>query len=173
MSLENPPGPTGLSSTGRHRFLRGAAIVAILIGVAIWGWFSIPRYPIAPEEIATLRLRTLRSAQEMYKSIYPSIGYACSLSALGGDTKVDPPSPLHAQILRPAYQAEVSYGYKFAIRDCKQEMIEGRTQVTAFEFTAIPQVRRLGSKRGFCIDQTGMIKVDPSGGSNCTRSLDE
>jgi type IV pilus assembly protein PilA len=44
-------------------------------------------------------------------------------------------------------------------------------QITSFDVTAVPQAVGKTGNRGFCMDQYSEIKSDPSGGTNCTQSI--
>jgi len=160
----------------RHRrrgFLFGILGFGVLtISFLVW-WSFRPLYPHLQETIAISRLRTISSAEEMYRSSYPAYGYTCSLSALSGDPAEGPPSPTAAQLIRGDLDRAIPSPYIFQITNCKHETVDGRERVVSYTILAIPLQISKGTKRGFCVDQTGTIKVDPSGGSNCTRSLFE
>src|SRR6185312_2789760 len=46
-------------------------------------------------------VRAIGSAELQYNSAYPANGFACSLTALGGDPKSGAPTPQAAQLLTP------------------------------------------------------------------------
>ncbi len=107
-------------------------------------------------------IRTIITAENMYEVNYSANGFACSLSALGGDPKSGPPDPRAAQLIQPDLASGVKSGYLFKITGCTNN---------AYTLTAVPL--RIGSTgdRGFCADQSGIIKFDPAGGTNCTQIL--
>jgi type IV pilus assembly protein PilA len=43
---------------------------------------------------------------------------------------------------------------------------------TSYEATAVPQAVGKSGHRGFCIDVKGEIMADPSGGTNCTQTVE-
>src|SRR5277367_3582734 len=53
------------------------------------------------ETSAVQSVRTIGQAELQYNSAYPASGFACSLSALGGDPKSGAPSSGSAQMLAP------------------------------------------------------------------------
>lgn len=44
-------------------------------------------------------------------------------------------------------------------------------RVTGYQITAVPQTLGKTGDRSFCSDESGQIKYDPKGGSNCTQNL--
>jgi type IV pilus assembly protein PilA len=43
--------------------------------------------------------------------------------------------------------------------------------VTGYQITAVPQTLGKTGDRSFCSDESGNIKYDPTGGTNCTQNL--
>jgi type IV pilus assembly protein PilA len=105
----------------------------------------------------------------MYSTTYPSNGYACSLTALGGDSTSGPPSPTAAQILQPDIVSGFKSGYIITISNCSKVNVNGTDRITGYTVTAIPQTVGKTGDSGFCGDDSGPIKADPTGGTNCTQ----
>ena len=59
-------------------------------------------------------------------------------------------------------------GYTFALANCTKTTVNNQDMYTSFEATAVPQAVGKTGNRGFCMDMSGEIKSDPSGGTNCT-----
>ncbi len=145
------------------------AIIAILMLIAIPTMGNMTRY--ANETSAQQSIRAINMAQSQYESTYPSNGYACSLTALGGDPQSGPPSATSAQVLQPDLATGVKSGYQFAIGNCSKVNNNGTDRITGYTVTAIPLTVGKTGNRSFCSDQFGSVKFDPTGGTNCTQNL--
>jgi type IV pilus assembly protein PilA len=104
-----------------------------------------------------------------YSQTYPSNGYACSLSALGGEASAGPPSPTAAQLLQADLTSGFKSGYVFTINNCQKVTVNGTDRNTSYTVTAVPQTVGKTGNEGFCSDDGGPIKSDPTGGTNCTQ----
>ena len=49
--------------------------------------------------------------------------------------------------------------------------VNGVDRFNSYTITAVPQTVGKTGDRGFCSDQSGIIKYDPAGGTNCTQPL--
>ena len=110
-------------------------------------------------------------AEIQYDSSYPSQGYACTLSALGGDPHAGAPSATAAQLVQPDLATGFKSGYIFTISNCTKVTANGTDRITGYTLTAVPQTVGSTGDRGFCSDQFGSIKFDPAGGTNCAQAL--
>ena len=145
------------------------SIMLILMLIAIPNYAGIKKQ--ANENSAIKSLQAIYTAQMQYAATYPANGFACSLTALGGDTKSGPPSPQSAQVLQPDLASGQKSGYTFNIVNCTKVTTNNQDQFTSYEVTAVPQAVGKTGNRGFCIDMQGEVKADPSGGTNCTQAL--
>ncbi len=145
------------------------AIIAILMLIAIPTVGSLTKR--ANDLSAIQSIRAISQAQLQYESTYPSNGFACSLTALGGDPKSGAPSPTSAQMLQGDLSTGVKSGYLFSISNCTKVNLNGTDRITGYEVTAVPLTVGKTGDRGFCSDQFGTIKADPAGGTNCTQSI--
>ena len=145
------------------------AIILILMLMAIPTVGSLRRQ--ANETSAIQSVRAIMQAQLQYESTYPSNGYSCSLTALGGDPKAGAPSATAAQALQGALSSGIKSGYIFNITNCTKVNLNGSDRITGYQITAVPMTVGQTGSRGFCSDQFGTIKADPAGGSNCTQNL--
>lgn len=149
----------------------------------------------ANENNAIDSLHSIFEAENQYRTNFPQIGFACSLSALGGDPNVGPPTPQAADLLPGGLPTGRESGYLFSV-NCPQKPYSQTTNsqapgsqapgsqaastganstpaaINAIEITAVPQSIGESGQRGFCMYQTGEIKVDPRGGTNCAEPLD-
>ena len=145
------------------------AIIAILMLIAIPTMGNMKRY--ADETSAIQSVRAINMAQSQYEATYPANGYACSLTALGGDPKSGPPSPTGAQVLQTDLAAGIKSGYSFAVGNCTKINNNGVDRITGYTVTATPLTVGQTGNRSFCSDQFGSVKYDPTGGTNCTQPL--
>lgn len=122
----------------------------------------------ANETSALQSVRTIANAENSYESQFPANGFACSLSALGGDPKAGAPNAQAAQLLDPGLASGQKSGYTFAITNCTKVTINNQDKYTSFEVTAVPQSVGKTGDAGYCDDDNNSLKKDPAGGTNCT-----
>lgn len=144
------------------------AIIAILMLIAIPTVGSLKKR--ANDLSAVQSVKTLMNAQNMYDSTYPSNGFACTIASMGGDPKSGAPSPTSAQLIQPDLASGVKSGYVFNMT-CNKQNLNGTDRATGYQITAVPITVGQTGDRGFCADQSGSIKFDPAGGTNCTQNL--
>lgn len=145
------------------------SIMLILMLVAIPNMLNLKSQ--ANETSAIQSLHAIYEAEIQYNSNYPANGYACSLSALGGNAKSGPPSPTDAQLLPAGLASGYKSGYDFKIVNCTKTTVNNQDMYTSYEAVAVPQAVGKTGHRGFCIDLTGQIMSDPKGGTDCTKRL--
>jgi type IV pilus assembly protein PilA len=112
----------------------------------------------AQELAAITALRTLNVAEVQYNSMYTDVGFACQLSALGGNTDSSAPSPEAAQLIPADLASGKKGGYTFALSNCTK---------TGYVITATPDMVGQTGVRGFCSNEKLEISYDPKGGTNC------
>jgi len=146
------------------------AIILILMLMAIPTIGVMKKH--ANETSAINSLRAITAAQIQYESTYPANGYACALTALGGDPSSGAPTPTAAQLIGADLASGYKSGYNFNITNCQKVTINGTDKITAYTITATPAAVGKTGDRGFCTDQFGgSPKYDPAGGTNCTQLL--
>ena len=143
------------------------AIIAILMLIAIPTVGSLKKNANRLSEIQSIR--AIQQAEMQYESTYPANGYACTLASLGGDPSAGAPSPTAAQILQPDITSGFKSGYVFSISNCQKVTVNGVDRVTSYVVTGVPQTVGKSGDSGFCSDQFGTIKSDPTGATNCTQ----
>jgi len=141
------------------------SIMLILMLIAIPNMLNLRSS--ANETSAIQSLRAVYQAQIQYQTNYPANGFACSLQTLGGDAS-SPPSPQSAQLLQRDLASGVKAGYTFNLTNCTKIPVNNQDMYTSFEVTAVPQAVGKTGHKGFCMDMSGEIKSDPTGGTNCT-----
>jgi len=102
------------------------------------------------EASAVSALRTLMIAQTSYATLYPSRGYTCTLSDLGGMGGADR-NEHQAMLIDPRLASGKKNDYRFALSGC-----DG-TPASRFSVTAVPLQSGVGM-RTFCSDQSGVIR---------------
>jgi len=116
--------------------------------------------PRQNESAAIGHLHSLNMLQTRYAASHPGEGFACELSLLEPDQKVNdqynrPSAPLSGQWS----------GYKFQVVDCGAEP---SGIVARYRAIAVPVKRGETGNRAFCSDQSGEVFYDPAGSaSNC------
>jgi type IV pilus assembly protein PilA len=145
------------------------AIILILMLMAIPTFGTLKKR--ANDLSAINSVQKINQAEIQYESTYPANGYSCSLQALGGDPNSGAPSPASSQILQGDLTTGYKSGYIFTIGHCSKVTANGVDRVTGYQVTAVPQTVGKTGDRGFCSDESGQIKYDSTGGSNCTQSL--
>jgi type IV pilus assembly protein PilA len=143
------------------------AIIAILMLIAIPTVGSLKKN--ANRLAAIQSIRAIQQAEMQYESTYPANGYACELKSLGGDPSAGAPSPTGAQILQGDITSGFKSGYVISIGNCQKVTVNGVDRVTSYVVTAVPQTVGKTGDSGFCSDQFGTIKSDPTGATNCTQ----
>jgi type IV pilus assembly protein PilA len=143
------------------------AIILILMLMAIPTIGSLKKS--ANRTSAIQSIRAIQQAETMYSSTYPSNGYACSLEALGGESSAGQASPTSAHLLQGDLTSGFKSGYIFTIGKCSKVNVNGVDRITSYTVTAVPQTVGKTGDSGYCGDDDGPIKQDPTGGSNCTQ----
>jgi type IV pilus assembly protein PilA len=145
------------------------AIILILMLMAIPTIGSLKKQ--ANETSAMQSIRAINQAQLQYESTYPSNGYACSLTALGGDPKLGAPTATSSQLLQGDLTSGIKSGYIFTINNCTKVNLNGTDRITGYQVTAVPETVGQTGNKGFCSDQFGTIKFDPAGATNCVQNV--
>jgi type IV pilus assembly protein PilA len=116
-------------------------------------------------------LQTIKAAELQYSAAYPEQGYACRLSALAGNPQNGTPTADAAGLIQDDLASGRKSGYLFTFVDCSRATIQGHQTVTDFRIVATPDEGLGSGRRGFCMDASGNILVDPNGGTSCTEPL--
>ena len=114
------------------------------------------------EEAALSHLRTVNTAQVSYAAMFPELGYACSISYLGG-TGEDEPASISARLIDPGLSSGNLDGYLFSIEDCSGSPVDH------FSLSALPESPQSGL-RTFCSNETAVIRFSDDGTAACLNS---
>lgn len=142
------------------------SIMLILMLIAIPNMLNLKA--TANEASAMQSLRAIQEAETQYATTYPQNGFACQLSQLGGQASSGAPSAQSAQLLQADLSGGFKSGYQFSIVNCTKTTVNNQDNYTSYEATAVPQAVGKTGHNGFCLDMSGTILKDPTGGTNCT-----
>jgi type IV pilus assembly protein PilA len=171
--LRRGNGPQHSATSAGFTLMELLIVIAIILILML---MAIPTIGVmkkhANETSAINSLRAITQAEIQYESTYPANGYACTLSALGGDAGSGPPTPTAAQLIQSDLASGYKSGYIFSINCTSKVTIANTDRVTGYTVTAVPQAVGKTGDRGFCTDQFGgAAKYDPAGATNCTQLL--
>jgi type IV pilus assembly protein PilA len=142
---------------------KGFSLIELLIVVAIIliiAAIAIPNLMharmAANEASAVESIKTINTAEITFNSSYPTVGYAPSLSALGGASPCVP-SSTSACIVPPDLAAGSKAGYNFTA------IGSGGPPASSYYAAAIPVTVNRTGIRSFCSFEDGTIRVQPTG----------
>lgn len=161
---------SGRKSLAIFATINGFALLPVILILAIPNMRHLKAR--ANEVSAIQSLQAIREAEMQYDSMYPSNGFACSLSALGGNPASGSPTAQSAQILPVDLASGQHAGYTFNIINCAGATGKQQEIVTSYEVTAVPQDVGKTGDNGYCLDVSGEIRKDPTGGTHCTVPMD-
>jgi type IV pilus assembly protein PilA len=145
-------------------------VALIIISIAVPQMFKVGK--VANQTSAIQTIRTIGRAELNYNLTYPANGFACSLAALGGDPKSGAPSAQAAQLIDPTLAATgQKNGYTFTVSGCTKVNVDNHDTNTAYQLTAIPIAVGKTGDNSYCSDESNFVKVDPTGGTNCTQPI--
>jgi type IV pilus assembly protein PilA len=137
-------------------------VVAIILIIAAIAIPNLMRSRMAANEASAVNsMRALTTAETMYNSTYPAIGYACNLGTLGPGSI--PPDAVHAGLIDSALSNGNKAGYTFAPGFC---VVSGAYTAT-FQYSAAPSAPNQSGSRYFCTDNVGVVKFDLTSTAAC------
>ena len=146
------------------------AIITILMLIGFPTYRSVMKH--TRELSAKKSMQTIQQAEMMYASNYPSKGFACDLKYLGGEAAPGtPPTATASQMLPDELAKGNKDGYDFVIANCAKSAQSGSERVDGYTLTAVPTSVGKTGDLGFCTDEGGVLKQDPTGGTNCTEKV--
>jgi type IV pilus assembly protein PilA len=139
--------------------LAGIPFILIIAAIAIP---NLMRARIAANEASALgSIRTLNTAEYTYSQSYPQVGFACSLSQLGGD-----PANANSQnagLIDNRLMSSVKSGYRFQLGGCTIT----DDKIGTYSLSAEPIQQGTTGMRSFCSDQTGVIRMVEGNAQEC------
>ncbi len=150
---------------------KGFSLIELLIVVAIIliiAALAVPNFlrsrMAANESAAAGAVRIVTSAQISYNSTYPSVGFASTLTALGG-SNCNPPSITSACIIDAPLAAGQRSGYDFVITN-----VSG-TPASTYNVIATPSSYNSSGTKYFCANEDSILRYSFSVISTCTASI--
>jgi type IV pilus assembly protein PilA len=140
-------------------------VVAIILIIAAIAIPNLLRARIAANEAsAVASVRTINTAQISYNSAYPTVGFAGTMSALGG-TACSPPSSTSACLIDTQLASGTKSGYQFTLSG-----VAG-TPSASYTVTASPLVANQTGVRYFCSFADGVVRFSTTAISTCDTSI--
>ncbi|MGP8093371.1 MAG: prepilin-type N-terminal cleavage/methylation domain-containing protein [Candidatus Sulfotelmatobacter sp.] len=145
---------------------KGFSLIELLIVVAIIliiAAIAIPNLlrarEAANEASAVASIRTINTAEITYSSTYPTVGFAASLTVLGGVAPCTPTSTT-ACLIDSLLSGGKKSGYNFA-----EAPGAVATPQTTYYATAVPITLDQTGTRTFCSFEDAVVRVQPTGGA--------
>jgi len=143
-------------------------VVAIILIIAAIAIPNLLRSRMAANEASAVgSLRTINTAEVTYSTAYPVVGFA-TLGQLGGTvgacaTPTGATSAGACLIDNVLSATAVKSGYNFTITN-----LTGAPVIVTYTATALPTVIGQSGQRGFCTDQSGVIRYNAAGTCDVT-----
>ena len=132
-------------------------VVAIILIIAAIAIPNLLRARMsANESSAVASLRTINSAMIAYNSTYPTVGFAASLTTLGGTVPCTMTSTT-ACLVDSVLSSGSKSGYSFAITSA------GGPPASQYYAKAIPATVNQTGVRSFCSAEDAVLRVQPTG----------
>ncbi|MCI0353466.1 MAG: DUF4190 domain-containing protein [Acidobacteria bacterium] len=135
--------------------------ILIIAAIAIPSLF---RSRIAANESSAVgSIRTINTAEVVYATTYPAVGFTCTLAELDGTG--EEPSEKSAGLIDSVLASGQKTGYRFALKNCSGK------PVVSYQVSASPVAPGESGVRAFCSDQSGIIRFSSTGSvEGCLRS---
>jgi type IV pilus assembly protein PilA len=144
---------------------RGFSLIELLIVVAIILIIAAIAIPnllrarmAANESSAVASIRTINTGEITYNASYPTVGFAPTLSNLGGVAPCTPTSTA-ACLIDSVLAGGNKSGYNFTAVGA------GGPPATQYYATAVPVTENQTGIRSFCSFEDAVIRVQPTGGA--------
>src|SRR5450432_1382364 len=149
---------------------KGFSLIELLIVVAIILIIAAIAIPnllrarmAANESSAVASVRTINTGMVTYNSTYPTVGFAASLTVLGGVAPCTPSSTT-ACLIDSVLAAGTKSGYTFHATGA------GGTPATIYFATGVPVTLNQTGVRSFCAFEDAVVRVQPTGAAIAAES---
>lgn len=133
-------------------------VVAIILIIAAIAIPNLLRAKMGANEASAVgSIRAINTAEITYSSAYPTVGYATTLTNLGGASPCTPGSAT-ACLIDSGLSSGIKSGYNFTAVGA------GGPPNTQYYATAVPITLNQTGIRSFCSFEDATIRVDPTGG---------
>ena len=134
-------------------------VVAIILIIAAIAIPNLLRSRVAANEASAVgSLRTINTAEVTFSTTYPSVGFA-TLDALGSTGACTTATSTSACLIDTVLSTtKQKSGYNFTVTN-----LTGAPVVVTYTATALPVVLGQSGQRGFCTDQSGVIRYNAAG----------
>jgi len=133
-------------------------VVAIILVIAAIAIPNLLRARISANEAAAAdSVRKIATAEFTYSTAFPSVGYAASLSDLGGASGSCVPTSTSACILDSVLSAGNKSGYQFLATGVSL----GGPSNDSFVIGSAPLTFNITGVRNFCTISDGVLRIDP------------
>jgi len=133
-------------------------VVAIILIIAAIAIPNLLRSRMAANEASAVSgIRAISTAENSYNSVYPAVGYACTLSNLGPPASGQASSTA-ADLLDPVISNGTKSGYSFSLINCT-----GSSPASFYNSTAVPITVGGTGQRAFCSNPSGIIQYAQDG----------
>jgi len=152
----------GMATGGLVMGYGAFAIIPFILIIAAIAIPNLLRARMAANESSAVHLvKEINTAEGMYRTAYPDVGFTCTLSNLGGN-KSSAPSSDQAQLLEDRVTSGEVHGYRLELRNCVNSEADGHK----YQVVAYPVVRHQTGVRTFCSDESGVVRVDAGGSAD-------
>ena len=140
-------------------------VVAIILIIASIAVPNLLRARMSANEASAVgAVRAINSAQISYNSSYPTVGYAATLSALGG-TSCAPPTSAGACLIDTQLASGTKSGYAFTMADVSGE------PVGSYSVIASPTLPNQTGTRYFCSYADAVVRSAVNAITTCDGSV--
>ena len=141
-------------------------VLLIVAAIAVPQVLKIKKH--ANQTAAIQTMRTIAQAEANYNLISSPRSYACSLAALAGTDSAQSSELIDATLATSGQKS----GYVFAITCPTKTTVDAQNVSATYQLTAVPTKVGQTGDSGFCADENNVMRVDPTGGTNCTEPLE-
>ena len=134
-------------------------VVAIILIIAAIAIPNLLRARMAANESSAVgSVRSINTAEVMYNTTYPTVGFAATLAVLGG-TAPCTPAQATACLIDSVLSGSTKSGYKFNVTGTG-------TPVTSYTVGGSPITPNQTGIRSFCSFEDAVVRADPAGADN-------